>query len=79
MEAPPSRRKGRRSGGATERLNPHVDLYLWRPCVGIYGVCSPLASWSDMIDGTYTLEDVKDMHSVMDELVYQRDRIDGRG
>jgi len=25
-----------------------------------------------MIDGTLTLEDVKDMHSVMDEIAHQR-------
>jgi len=25
-----------------------------------------------MIDGTLTLEDVKDMHAVMDEIIYQR-------
>lgn len=32
-----------------------------------------------MIDGTYTLEDIKMMHSVMDELLYQRERAsDGR-
>lgn len=27
-----------------------------------------------MLDGTYTLEDVKAMHSVMDELIHQRER-----
>lgn len=27
-----------------------------------------------MIDGTYTLEDIKMMHSVMDELLYQREK-----
>jgi len=30
-----------------------------------------------MCDGTYTLEDVKQMHSVMDELLYQREKANG--
>jgi hypothetical protein len=37
----------------------------------------PLAQWSDMIDGTYDLQDVKEMHSVMDEILYQKEKSDG--
>ncbi len=70
MAAPSSNEA--RGGGAADILNPHVEWYLWRPCVGIEGACPPLARWSDMLDGTYSLEDVKQMHSVMDEIAYQR-------
>ena len=70
MAAPPSNEQ--RRGGGADILNPHVDWYLWRPCVGIDGACPPLARWPEMIDGTLTLEDVKDMHAVMDEIIYQR-------
>lgn len=42
--------------------------------MGIEGIIPPLAKWSDMTDGTYTLEDVKEMHSVMDELIHQREK-----
>jgi len=41
--------------------------------VGIEGLSPPLARWSDMLDGTYTLEDVQQMHCVMDELIHQRE------
>ena len=70
MATPPSNRKG---GGDGDILNPHVEWYLWRPCVGIQGLVEPLAKWSDMIDGTYQLKDVKDMHSVMDEILHQKE------
>jgi len=69
LAAPPS---NRRPGGGADLLNPGVEWYLWRPCVGIPGVTNPLARWSDMIDGTYTLEDVHQMHCVMDEVIHQR-------
>ncbi|CUR48496.1 hypothetical protein BN2364_4055 [Alloalcanivorax xenomutans] len=34
-----------------------------------------MARWSDMTDGTYTLEDVKEMHSVLDEVAYQNRQV----
>jgi len=36
-------------------------------------MCPPLARWSDMLDGTYDLGDVKRMHAVLDELINQRE------
>lgn len=30
-----------------------------------------------MLDGTLDLRDVKDMHSVMDELIFQKEQADG--
>lgn len=74
MEAPSSKRRG---GGAGDQLNEHVDWFLWRPCVGVNNLCPPLAKWSEMLDGTLDLADVKEMHSVMDELIYQKERADG--
>lgn len=41
--------------------------------MGLPGLCGPLARYSEMIDGTYTLEDVLFMHSVLDEIVYQKE------
>lgn len=70
MEAPSSNRKQGRGNGA-ESLNDHVEWFLWRPCTGIEGICPPLAKWSDMLDGTYDIADVKLMHSVMDEKSHQ--------
>ena len=42
--------------------------------MGVGDACPPLARWSEMNDGTLDLEDLKQMHSVMDEIVYQRER-----
>ncbi len=30
-----------------------------RPCVGIPRLCPPLCTWSQLIDGTYSLADVE--------------------
>lgn len=46
-----------------------MNWFLWRPCVGAGSVCPPLAHWSDMIDGTYTIDDVQMMHIAMDEVM----------
>lgn len=46
-----------------------VDWFLWRPCTGAGDACPPLAKWSDMLDGTYTIEDVQAMHDAIDELI----------
>jgi hypothetical protein len=35
--------------------------------MGIPQVMPPLATWAQMLDGTLTLEDVAQMHLVMDE------------
>lgn len=32
-------------------------------------VCPPLARWSDMTDGTYSIEDVQMMHDAIDDLL----------
>lgn len=45
-----------------------MPWYLWRPCLGIPGLVPPLAQWPQMIDGTLTLEDVQQMHTVMDDI-----------
>src|SRR5690606_9406472 len=68
LAAPQSNR--RRRGGAAP-LNPHIDWFLWRPCAGLGQRCPPLARWSDMLDGTYDLTDVLQMHCVMDEIEHQ--------
>mgnify|MGYP000297073889 CR=1 FL=1 len=47
--------------------------------MGIEGLCPPLAKWSDMLDGTYDIADVKEMHSVMDEVIHQREKAQQNG
>ncbi|MGO3395299.1 MAG: DUF6889 family protein [Serratia proteamaculans] len=37
-------------------------------------LCPSLAKWSDMIDGTYSLEDVQAMHDVLDEVIDAAER-----
>ena len=54
------------------QLDSEPDWFLWNPCVGIPGVCPPLAQWHQMTDGTYTLADVQMMNSVLDELMKAR-------
>lgn len=46
-----------------------MNWFLWRPCTGITNICVPLAKWSDMLDGTYCIEDVLAMNVVMDEML----------
>jgi len=47
-----------------------------RPCAGIVGVCPPLCQWSELEDGTYTLEHVLRFHYAMDELLhYHQQRV----
>ena len=36
-------------------------------------MCPPLCRWAELQDGTYDLTDVQDMHSVMDEMIHQRE------
>ncbi|WP_407027330.1 DUF6889 family protein [Klebsiella oxytoca] len=31
-------------------------------------MCPPLARWSDICDGTYSLEDIQEMNDVLDEI-----------
>lgn len=31
-------------------------------------LCPPLAKWSDMTDGTYSLEEIQLMHDAMDDI-----------
>lgn len=75
MDAEP--RKGQRGGGSVSPLYDDIDWLLWRPCVGLVDLCPPLARWSDMIDGTYDLMDVYEMHRVMDDLEHMRSQLDG--
>lgn len=44
------------------RSIPNINLYLWRPVI-----CDPpLCSYSQLIDGTYTIDDLADMHEALD-------------
>ncbi|MCT8353941.1 MULTISPECIES: hypothetical protein [Photorhabdus] len=72
MDAQRRERKRRRS--STESINPAINWFLWRPCTGAGDACPPLAKWSDMLDGTYTIDDVQAMHAVMDDLVDSMER-----
>ncbi|QEQ90574.1 hypothetical protein EGJ22_11295 [Pseudomonas sp. p99-361] len=49
-----------------------MDWDLWRPCVGIPGVCPPLCTYKDLTDGTYSLGWVKRANLAMDEMLYVR-------
>lgn len=51
-----------------------VDWFLWRPCVGISEACPPLAEYHHMLDGTYTIDDVQQMHYVLDEITQELQR-----
>jgi len=42
--------------------------------VGAGDACPPLAKWSDMLDGTYAIDDVQAMHDVLDDLIEQFER-----
>ncbi|MEQ9722247.1 hypothetical protein ABQG65_13805 [Yersinia alsatica] len=59
-------------GGKREKQSSgrsRIDWLLWRPCTGAGQHCQPLARWSDMLDGTYIIDDVQQMHDVLDEIV----------
>jgi len=43
-----------------------------RPCTGIQGVCPPLCTWSETLNGTYTLADIQRFHYTMDEMCYYK-------
>ncbi|PNF10546.1 hypothetical protein A6J71_10455 [Enterobacter cancerogenus] len=61
-------KRGRpRSGGEGE--DARVDWFLWRPCTGVGNICQPLARWTEMTDGTYSIEEVQMMHDAMDDLL----------
>lgn len=57
-----------------ERNDSGIDWFLWRPCLGAGDACPPLAKWSDMIDGTYTIDDVQAMHDVIEEAIESVER-----
>jgi len=40
-----------------------------RCCTGVEGVCPPLAKWSDLMDGTYTICDVERFNQAIQEMV----------
>lgn len=40
-----------------------------RPCVGIAGLCPPLCTWAQLIDGTYSLADVERFNQTILEIV----------
>ncbi|WJV60997.1 hypothetical protein PCO87_13800 [Pectobacteriaceae bacterium C52] len=37
--------------------------------MGAGDACPPLAAWSDMIDGTYAIDDVQTMHDVIEAAI----------
>ncbi|MGM7765251.1 hypothetical protein, partial [Yersinia enterocolitica] len=62
-----TQRRGKKRGKQSAAPS-RVDWFLWRPCAGAGQHCPPLARWSDMLDGTYTIDDVQLMHDVLDEI-----------
>ncbi|MFE8049314.1 hypothetical protein [Brenneria goodwinii] len=42
--------------------------------MGAGDACPPLAKWSDMLDGTYTIDDVQSMHAVIEEAIESVER-----
>ena len=46
----------------------NVNWFLWQPCIGIPGICPPLAKWSDMTDGTLNIMEVWEMNEVLKEV-----------
>ncbi|EKN5118395.1 hypothetical protein DYG59_06025 [Yersinia enterocolitica] len=62
-----TQRQGKKRGKQSAAPS-RVDWFLWRPCAGAGQHCPPLARWSDMLDGTYTIDDVQLMHDVLDEI-----------
>lgn len=68
MESDRPRYYQRRSG--SDELNEDIDWFLWQPCTNE----PPLAEYRHMLDGTYSLEDVNEMHRVMAEIDYMRSR-----
>ncbi len=44
---------------------------MMRPCVGVEGICPPLCCYKELIDGTYTLENVLLFNITIDDLVTQ--------
>ena len=44
------------------------EWILWQPCVGVPGLCPPMAKWSDMTDGTYNLTEVWKMNKVLEKV-----------
>lgn len=39
-----------------------------RPCVGIVGICPPLCTWAQLVDGSLSIADVERFNQAMDEL-----------
>ena len=44
-----------------------------RPCVGLPGLVPPLAKWSDVMDGTYSLADFEMFNQTLDEILIARE------
>jgi len=40
-----------------------------RPCTGIHGLCPPLCTWAQLLDGSLSLADVERFNQAMDELL----------
>lgn len=66
-------RRKQRSVSAHKKDDQEINWLLWRPCVASRLLPTPLASWSQMTDGTYDLLDVVRMHDVLDD-IEERDR-----
>jgi len=49
----------------------NVDLYLWRPCLSDPALCRDFYL---LEDGTYSIDDLADMHEVLDVLTENRRR-----
>lgn len=64
----PTTRRNRNTSDRTE-IDDGIDWYMWLPCTGVNGLLPPLAKWSDLNDGTYSLGDVERMNQVINQSV----------
>lgn len=53
-----------KSGGIKYRpvLFKNIDFYIWRPCLNN----PPLCSYADLKNGVYDINDLADMHELLD-------------
>lgn len=62
-----AKRRKKRSAGRSARPSS-VNWFLMRPCVGIVGICPPLCTWAQLVDGSLSIADVERFNQAMDEL-----------
>ena len=60
--------------GIKEIKTANIDWYLMRVCVSE----PPLAKYIELCDGTYTINDLADMHETLDEMDEYRRRYDAK-